>query len=181
MWRHVFPGGERDHAIAEIKPNATPIIVRASFGHWQIDGCPHHGAALAYGAGFGYHMAYFDGAGDNPSLKYARMDGEAWVSSPPKKFGNMKNNAGHPSILSIGDGVWLVWKEQLGGSTNTSKGTAVYAMKSNDGGKSWEDAKLVFSSNDKADYPQLIENNGKIILAINTIADGFKLLPMLEN
>jgi len=181
MWRHVFPGGERDHAIAEIKPNATPIIVRASFGHWKIDGCPHHGAALAYGAGFGYHMAYFDGAGDNPSLKYARMDGDAWVSSPPKKFGNMKNNAGHPSILSIGDAVWLVWKEQLGGSTNTSKGTAVYAMKSKDGGKSWEDAKLVFSSNDKADYPQLIENNGKVFLAINTIADGFKLLPMLEN
>jgi hypothetical protein len=54
-------------------------------------------------------------------------------------------------------------------------------MKSNDGGKSWEDPKLVFSSNDKADYPQLIENNGKVFLAINTVADGFKLLPMLEN
>ncbi|MFM9834487.1 MAG: sialidase family protein, partial [Methylophilaceae bacterium] len=50
MWRHVFAGGERDHAIAEITPNAAPVIVRASFGHWQIDGCPHHGAALAYGS-----------------------------------------------------------------------------------------------------------------------------------
>jgi hypothetical protein len=181
MWRHVFAGGERDHAIAELTTNTAPVIVRASFGHWQIDGCPHHGAALAYGAGFGYHMAYFDGAGDNPSLKYARMDGEAWVSSPPKKFGNMKNNAGHPSILSIGDAVWLVWKEQMDVSTNTTKGTAVYAMKSNDGGKSWEDAKLVFSSNDKADYPQIIENKGKVFLAINTVADGFKLIPLMEN
>lgn len=179
MWRHVFAGSERDHAMAEIpsgnSTNKAPTIVRASFGHWKIDGCPHHGAALAEGAGFGYHMAYFDGAGDNPSLMVARMDGEAWVTSPPKKFGNMKNGAGHPSLLSIGDKVWLVWKE-----TNAAKETEIIQMQSDDGGKSWNDAKLIFTTKGKADYPQLIENKGKVFLAINTIADGFKLVTLAE-
>ena len=176
MWRHVFAGSERDHAIAEINSAKAPTIVRASFGHWKIDGCPHHGAALVEGAGFGYHMAYFDGAGEKPSLMYARMDGEAWVTSPPKKFGNMKNQAGHPALLSLGDKVWLVWKE-----TNSAKATEIYQMQSDDGGKSWDDAKLVFTTKDKADYPQLIENKGKVYLAINTIADGFKIVPLTEN
>jgi len=174
MWRHVFAGSERDHAIAEINSNKPPAIVRASFGHWKIDGCPHHGAALAYGEGFGYHMAYFDGAGDKPSLMVSRMDGEAWVSSPPKKFGNMKNSAGHPALLSLGDKVWLVWKE-----TNAAKETEIYQMKSVDGGKSWDDAKRIFMTKDKADYPQLIENKGKVFLAINTVVEGFNLVPIL--
>jgi len=174
MWRHVFAGSERDHAIAEINSNKPPAIVRASFGHWKIDGCPHHGAALAYGEGFGYHMAYFDGAGDKPSLMVSRMDGEAWVSSPPKKFGNMKNSAGHPALLSLGEKVWLVWKE-----TNAAKETEIYQMKSDDGGKSWDDAKRIFMTKDKADYPQLIENKGKVFLAINTVVEGFNLVPIL--
>jgi hypothetical protein len=176
MWRHVFAGSERDHAIAEINSDKAPAIVRASYGRWKIDGCPHHGAALAYGEGFGYYMAFFDGAGDKPSLMVARMDGEAWVSSPPRKFGNMKNSAGHPALLSLGEKVWLVWKE-----TNTAKATEVYQMKSDDGGKSWDDAKLIFTTKDKADYPQLIENKGKVSLAINTAADGFKLMPISGN
>ena len=176
MWRHVFAGSERDHAIAEINSAKAPTIVRASFGHWKIDGCPHHGAALAEGAGFGYHMAYFDGAGEKPSLMVARMDGEAWVTSPPKKFGNMQNNAGHPSLLSIGENVWLVWRE-----TKAAKATEIYQMQSDDGGRSWGNAKVVFSTKDKADYPLLIARKAKVYLAINSLADGFKLVLLSEN
>jgi len=104
----------------------------------------------------------------------SRMDGEAWVSSPPKKFGNMKNSAGHPALLSLGDKVWLVWRE-----TNAAKETEIYQMKSDDGGKSWDDAKRIFMTKDKADYPQLIENKGKVFLAINTVVEGFNLVPIL--
>ena len=179
MWRHVFAGSERDHAIAEIPSgNSTgkaPTIVRASFGHWKIDGCPHHGAALAEGAGFGYHMAYFDGAGDKPSLMVARMDGEAWVTSPPKRFGNMKNSAGHPSLLSLGDQVWLVWKE-----TNVAKETEIYQKQSEDGGKSWSEANLVFTTKAKTDYPQLIENKGKVYLIINSAMDDLNLISLKD-
>ena len=176
MWRHVFAGSERDHAIAEIKAAKAPTIVRASFGHWKIDGCPHHGAAIAEGAGFGYHMAYFDGAGEKPSLMYARMDGESWVTSPPKRFGNISKNAGHPAIYSKGDTVWLMWRE-----TNAKLGAEIIGMTSTDGGKSWSDANSVFSSKDKIDYPQLLEYKGQLYLAINTVADGFKLIQISGN
>ncbi|MFM2440678.1 MAG: hypothetical protein RLZZ349_405, partial [Pseudomonadota bacterium] len=122
MWRHVFAGSERDHMLAEIpqltksgQPISAPILKRATFGHWQIDGCPHHGAAIASGGEgkdwWGYHMAYFDGNDKKPGLYYSRMDGVAWASSPPKKFGNNKNQAGHPALLAMGDQVWLVWRE----------------------------------------------------------------------
>jgi len=172
MWRHVFAGSERDHAIAEIIPNAKPSIVRASFGHWKIDGCPHHGSALAVGEGFGYHMAYFDGAGDKPSLMVSRMDGTAWVSSPPKKFGNMKNNPGHPSLLSNGDNVWLAWRETHEATNN------FWGMQSTDGGKTWHEAKIIFSSKGKADYPILLTDKGKIYLVVNTAMNGFKLVQL---
>ncbi len=50
LWRHVFEGSERDHNIAEIPKTGTkPEPHRATFGRWVIDGCPHHGAALASG------------------------------------------------------------------------------------------------------------------------------------
>ena len=50
LWRHVFEGGERDHMIAEIpKSGKTANLKRATFGHWKLDGFPHHGGAIARG------------------------------------------------------------------------------------------------------------------------------------
>jgi len=182
MWRHVFEGSERDHMIAEIPRNAgqAPVIKRATFGRWKIDGCPHHGAALASGGEdkdwWGYHMAWFDGgnddAGKKASLFYARMDGEAWVSSPAKKFGNQKNRAGHPALLSIGEKVWLVWRE------TEAKNNTIMGLFSEDGGRSWGDAKAIASTADKADYPQLIVKDKQAYLAWNTLIEGFQLIAL---
>jgi hypothetical protein len=169
MWRHVFANSERDHAIAEISSeNNTPTIIRASYGHWKIDGCPHHGGALAYGQGFGYHIAYFDGAGDHPSLMVTRMDGEAWVSSPPKRFGNMQHQAGHPALLANGDNVWLVWRENWSGQS------AIYGMHSVDGGKQWSEPKSMITVKGQADYPQLISIKDQVYVVVNTNNEGLK-------
>lgn len=173
LWRHVFADSERDHAMAEINTDKPVKIVRASFGHWKIDGCPHQGPALADGVGFGYHMAYFDGAGDRPSLKYARMDSAAWVTSPPKRFGNNQNQAAHPTLLSLGDRVWLAWRE-----SNADKGHTIYAMHSEDGGKNWSDAARIFSSDHKTDYPQLLSHENNVYLLVNTQLKGLKVIKM---
>lgn len=180
MWRHVFEGSERDHMIAEIPHDASqpPVINRATFGRWKIEGCPHHGAALASGGEgkdwWGYHMAWFDGgndeAGKKASLFYARMDGVAWVSSPAKKFGNQKNRAGHPALLSLGEKVWLVWRE------TEAKNNTIMLLFSADGGRNWTDAKVIASSADKADYPMLIAKDRQAYLAWNTLKDGFLLI-----
>jgi len=185
MWRHVFATSERDHMLAEIpqltkagQPASPPILKRATFGHWQIDGCPHHGPAIASGGEgndwWGYHMAYFDGNEKKPGLYYSRMDGVAWASSPPKKFGNNKNQAGHPALLAMGDYVWLVWREiEL---QNNMAHHIILGMFSDDGGRSWQEAKVLAASMGKTDYPQLVGFQGKTYLAWNTMDEGFLLL-----
>ncbi|MDG1096248.1 MAG: sialidase family protein [Methylophilaceae bacterium] len=174
MWRHVFDGGERDHMMAEIPQSAESAeLHRATFGHWQLDGCPHHGGALAIGGEdanwWGYHMAYFDGKEKNPGLYYSRMDGEAWVTSPAKQFGDNNKQAGHPTLLSSGEKVWLAWQETHAG--NVKK---VMGMSSNDGGKTWSDATNLLSTSAKIDYSQLLKFKDATYLVVNT-SEGLKL------
>ncbi|MDP2153643.1 MAG: sialidase family protein [Methylotenera sp.] len=179
MWRHVFEGSERDHMMAEIPANQTlPQPTRATFGHWKVDGCPHHGAALASGGEaerwWGYHMAWFDGgndeAGQNATLFYARMDGVAWVSSPTKKFGNMKKQAGHPALAAIGDTAWLVWREKDAGKSQ------IWLMKSEDDGKSWAVPSMIAETTGNADYPVLLPKDTQMFLMWNTSTEGLKAL-----
>ena len=166
LWRHVFEGSERDHMIAEIptkEPSKTSALEannhevprRATFGHWVIDGCPHHGAALASGGEgenwWGYHMAYFDGNDKKPGLYYSRMDGVAWVSSSPKKFGDNNKQAGHPAMLAIGQQVWMVWREIKDGKAS------IWSLNSEDEGKTWSEAKLQMTVAEKTDYPILVQ------------------------
>jgi len=182
MWRHVFAGSERDHMIAEIPPsiNKTPEPKRATFGRWKIDGCPHHGAALASGGDgerwWGYHMAWFDGGNDDTgkdaTLFYGRMDGEAWVSSPPKKFGNMKKQAGHPALASMDETVWLVWREKDAGKSQ------VWLMKSSDEGKNWDAPHILIEAAGGADYPALLQNKKQLFLIWNTENEVLKVLPL---
>lgn len=166
MWRHLFEGGVRDHAMAKLSANeSTPKIHRASFGNWKIDACPHHGPAIAKGGDWGYHMAWFDG-GDKAGLFYARMDGEAWVSSPAKRFGDTNSQAGHPALLSDVEQVWLAWKEL------TDTASLIKLAKSNDGGRSWDAPKVISQTKGRSDYPQLLLKDAQAYLAWNTEADG---------
>lgn len=179
LWRHVFAGSERDHAMAEINRSdagktAKPAIIRASYGRWKIDGCPHHGAALAVGEGFGYHLSYFDGAGNKPGLRLVRMDGQAWVTTPPRPIGDPKKNAGHPALLSIGDKVWLAWQERNG------EGMDIFTMTSLDGGKTWGLPALAVHSAGKLDYPQWLDVRGQAMLAVNSTEKGLLVLPVTQ-
>lgn len=171
FWRHVFVGGERDHMIAEIPSlDKKANLKRATFGHWRIDGCPHHGASIASGGEgadwWGYHMAYFDGKDKNPGLYYSRMDGVAWVGTPAKQFGNHAKQARHPAILAMGEQVWLAWLE-----THEKNNKKVMSMYSNDGGKTWSDTVASFNKIKQVDYPQLLKFKDKAFLVVNT-SDG---------
>jgi hypothetical protein len=179
MWRHVFEGSERDHMIAEIpsKSIVKEAPRRATFGHWVVDGCPHHGAALASGGDgkdwWGYHMAYFDGNDKKPGLYYSRMDGVAWASSPPKKFGDNTKQAGHPSVLSIGNRVWLVWREM-----NQDK-YSIKGMVSEDAGRHWSEEKVIDAIDGKSDYPSLIVHNNVVYMAWNTRQKGLRVIALI--
>ena len=166
MWRHLFDGGVRDHAMAKIGVNEKSTkIHRASFGQWKINACPHHGPALAKGGDWGYHMAWFDG-GDKAGLFYARMDGDAWVSSPAKRFGDANSQAGHAALISNGEQVWLAWKEM------TDTASQVKLVKSDDSGRSWDSPVVISQTKGKSDYPQLLLKDGQAYLAWNSEIDG---------
>lgn len=180
LWRHVFAGSERDHMMAEIPvTNQQAEPKRATYGKWKVDGCPHHGAALASGGEgerwWGYHMAWFDGGNDESgkqsSLFYARMDGVAWVSSPAKKFGNMQKQAGHPALAAVGEQVWLVWREKDAGKSQ------IWLMKSDDEGKSWGDKQMLVEATGNADYPILLQYGKQVYLVWNT-QQALQVLPL---
>ena len=180
MWRHVFAGNERDHMIAEIPSSASQpaVIKRATYGRWKIDGCPHHGAALVSGGEgqdwWGYHMAWFDGGNDangqSAGLYYARMDGVAWASTPAKKFAGSKNLAGHPALLSVGENVYLVWRE------SEAKTHKILGKYSDDGGRNWSEPKLLAETTGKADYPHLVSRDKQVYLAWQTAQEGLRLI-----
>jgi hypothetical protein len=121
-------------------------------------------------------MAWFDGgnddAGKDATLFYARIDGEAWVSSPSKKFGNMKKQAGHPALFAVGENVWLVWREKDAGKSQ------VWLMKSSDEGKSWDAPTMMADASGVADYPVLLQNGKAIFLVWNTAGEGLKVIPL---
>lgn len=173
MWRHLFEGGIRDHAIAKFSDAPITEVKRASFGGWKIDACPHHGPAIARGGDWGWHMAWFDG-GEKAGLFYARMDGEAWVSSPAKRFGDVEQQAGHPALMSQGEQVWLVWKEL------TDTASIIRMAMSDNGGRNWNDAVTIAESAGKSDHPQLLRSADEVYLGWNTAKDGLiirKLAP----
>lgn len=180
MWRHVFPGSERDHMMAEIpRDGHMPQSRRVTFGRWKIDGCPHHGAALALGGEgkdwWGYHMAWFDGGNDDSgkeaTLYYARMEGGAWASSPPKKFGNAARQAGHPALLAAGETVWLVWREKDAGRSQ------IWLMQSQDEGRRWGVPRMVVEVTGAADYPVLLQKENQALLLWNT-EKALKVVPI---
>ena len=171
MWRQLYDKGIRDHAVAKIDIKDNIIVNRATFGGWKIDACPHHGPAITRGSDWGYHMAWFDG-GEKAGLFYGRMDGNAWVSSPPKRFGNVNFQAGHPALLSINEKVYLAWKEI------NELGNYIVLATSEDGGKNWLEAKIIKKSEGASDYPELIQFNNKVFLSWNTMKDGYQLISL---
>lgn len=104
-------------------------IKRVTHGGGEAAGCLYQSVAIAPGGGqdqWGWHLAW---AG-NQGVHYARMDGEAWVSSPPKRLS--RSGAGTVQLQVSGHELRLRWHEQQG------DGTVVYQAVSHDEGRSWE-------------------------------------------
>lgn len=174
MWRHLFEGGVRDHAIAKINPNQTHHAShRASFANWKIDACPHHGPAIALADSVGYHLVWFDG-GDYAGLRYALMDKQFNLLNTTREFGDAGNQAGHPAIVSVGKQVWLAWKEII------HDGSQILFSKSLDGGQSWGQAIKLAQTQDKSDYPQLLHKDGLVYLGWNSQLDGLIWITLPE-
>jgi len=170
LWRQSFEGAVRDHAIARIAAEGPIHSHRATFGGASSDTCPQPAPALAKGGDWGWHMAWF-GGGQKPGIFYARMDGDAWVSSPPKRFAMTHAQASQPSLLAIGEHVWLAWKQP------DPQGVTVNIATSDDGGRNWSSPVITARAEGESDEPVLLKHGEQAYLSWNAAA-GYKLLPL---
>ena len=60
VWRHVYPGDLRDIAFTTSRDHGRSFSapVRVSEDHWEFDGCPDNGPAIAVDASKRVHVAW---------------------------------------------------------------------------------------------------------------------------
>jgi hypothetical protein len=171
LWRHVFPGGIRDHAVMVVD-GARPELRRVSVDDWKIDGCPHHGGALAVDAAGTLHVAWYSGGGLRRGLFEARSADAGRTFSAPRPVGDPGRQAGHPQLLAAGGTLWLAWSEFDG------ERTQVMVQHSGDGGRSWSAAAAAAETADSSDRPLLVGDGHRVLLSWLTRSEGWRLLPL---
>lgn len=167
IWRHVFPGQIRDHALLKFSDWNTPGEVRRlSHENWKIDACPHHGPAFAVAGDGSYHATWFSAEESNPGLFYAHSEDQGASFSPAMHFGG--KTAKHPHVAVMGQQVAITWLEFDGSKT------LVKLLQSFDGGKQWMEAKQIGQTEQAADYAFLVGDSDALYLSWQT-GQGYRI------
>jgi len=116
-WRHRFPNGERDIALASSSDGGTTFSdpVRVHADGWAIEGCPHTGPSLAVDTDNRIHIAWYTGAASNPALYYTISEDGGRTFAPPQTLA-----AGVPvSQVKLGGNrharIWVAWEDATTG------------------------------------------------------------------
>lgn len=152
LLQHTFEGGFQDLAIAFSGEHGL-VYKRVTFGGPKAPHCHYQAMGLAKGGDWGWHITWV--AEGSPILYYARMDGEAWVSSPTKKLNKNVHIHGQPLILTDEQKVWIVWYEKY------MDNKAIYAVYSGDEGRSWNDSRLLLETSSDIGYLRFNHDDGK--------------------
>ncbi|HWJ55922.1 MAG TPA: sialidase family protein, partial [Vicinamibacterales bacterium] len=117
VWRHLFPGGVRDIAIARSGDGGRTFAapVRVSEDNWKIDACPDDGPSIVVEDGGVLHVVWptllQDGGPQRTAIFEAvSRDGGA-TFSPRARVDSAANGASHPRIASLGQSPAVVWDE----------------------------------------------------------------------
>ncbi len=173
MFRNVFPGSIRDHAVITFKDATTPgPLRRVSVDNWKIEACPHHGPSLAISADGSYHAAWFTGGAARQGLFYARADNETAAFGEPRTLSSPDKQPARPYLLAAGNDVHLVWKEFDGTKAQ------VRWQVSHDNGRRWSAARTVVDTADASDHPLLVADKANVYLSWLTKAEGYRLIKL---
>ncbi len=171
LWRHVFPGNIRDHAIAYVSPEAKPAnsqLLRATNDDWMIEGCPHHGPDISIDSQNIAHMAWFTQGEKHKGLIYGQYDFKT-QSTGYEKVIEASAGASRPQVQVMGDAVYLMWK-QFDGKAMTLK-----VQRSENGGKTWKDSESIASTLNGSDHPDWITSQSKLYAVWHTQSEGLRL------
>jgi hypothetical protein len=173
LYRSIFTGGERDHAILGFSGAGRVLpAYRVSQDHWVIDGCPHHGPSVSMTADGTLHAAWFTEGTARQGLFYARSSDHGRRFSEPKAVGNPAQRPGRPSLLSTGDTIRLAWKEFDG------KRILIKEQHSADAGQHWSPERIIAETSHAADHPVLIARGRDAYLSWMTHDEGYQLMKL---
>ena len=173
IFRNIFPGSVRDHAVVTFRDPATPgPLTRVSTDNWKIDACPHHGPSLAIAPDGSQHAAWFTDGSARKGLFYARAESDGAAFGPPRPLGTPDRQPARPYLLSAGPALHLVWKEFDGDKV------AVRWQVSTDSGRSWSTATTVADTGDASDHPLLVARDDRVYLSWLTKNEGYRLIAL---
>ena len=172
LFRDIFPGSVRDHALVRLSPSLEPIgLERVTRDGWQIQACPHHGPSLGIAGDGTLHMAWFTGqSSSGPGQFYARSRDGGRTFSAPYRLGT-EDSLGHSDILVDGPGVHIAWKDR-----DAAGDLVVRLTHSRDGGVTWAPGRDVLRGSGSTDHPQLLSDDGRALLAWFTSAEGLRIV-----
>ena len=172
IYRAIFSGGVRDHAVQRISESNLGKIHRVSNDEWKTDACPHHGPSIAISQSGKIHTAWFTQGKIRQGVFYASSSNDGVNFSSPMRLGGADDNISRPYLLAIGKSVWLVWKS-FDGEKNS-----IYLRRSNDDGVTWTSPQVVVSAGGYSDHPLLVRQNDEVFLSWLTRNDGYQLIPL---
>jgi hypothetical protein len=174
IWRNIFSGGVRDHAVMTFDGDTPGPVTRVSEDDWQIDGCPHHGPSLAISTAGTYHAVWFTEGRTRQGVFYARAPGGGKAFGPPVAIGDIEKQPSRPYLLAVGNKVWMAWKEFDGQKSQ------VLTKVSLDDGLTWSSARPVAETSEASDHPLLVESGGQVFLSWLTRHEGYRLVAVKE-
>ena len=174
MWRHIYPGGYRDHAITTLTPNSPLPSHRATVDKWKTDACPHHGPDIDYSNDSRTHMVWFSNGTYHKGITYGRFSHQ---SNDTTKIISIDDSpqASHPQVKAFKGIVWVVWK-------SFAKDQSVIKYRfSLDNGSQWSSAQTIASTNEGSDHPLLLNNRDTLFISWHTNSEGLQLMPLNTN
>jgi hypothetical protein len=122
-WRHLFPGGVRDIAVARSIDGGLTFAspVRVSVDNWKLDACPDDGPAMALDPDGALHVVWPTLVGGGRDAHIAifgaeSRDGGA-TFSPRVRISDPRAAASHPRIATSASGTEaIVWDEVVSGA-----------------------------------------------------------------
>lgn len=171
VFRNIFEGGVRDHAVIAFADSATAgELRRVAVDDWQIAACPHHGPSLAISPNGTYHVTWFTAGKARKGLFYAHSRDGGRSFSAPQPIGDARRAPSRPFVLSGPHGLVMAWKEFDGEKTR------VQVMMSADDGENWSKPRTVAETSDASDHPLLVSNGQQSYLSWMTKADGYRFI-----
>ena len=171
LWRHIFAGNIRDHAVATLDENLSDNTIpytRVTFDEWNINACPHHGPHMSIDSSDNIHLVWFNGEEDRAGLHYGLFDKEYGNLLQQYRF-DASPTASRPQIEIFDNKIYIIWKRMLG------EEMAVQMITSDDKGQSWSAEQTLLKTTAESDHPQLITSKDILLASWWTKDQGMRI------